>query len=78
VTTPRYCRDCTYVRPDTHWTLIFQPKERWRFAVCVAPPQPVGGDELVNPLVATRAEFCSIARSFERLCGQDAKWFEPR
>lgn len=75
----RYCKDCTWYRPDRSFIFwiagLFGDNAKHKFAKCAygALRHP---DGLVHPQLTADRNYCSVAREFS--CGADAKHFEQR
>jgi hypothetical protein len=68
VSNPKLCIDCTYYRPFKKGSLDYGYIDK-----CLYPIAP---DALVTGEAGN--SFCTTNRTYSYLCGEDAKWFEPR
>lgn len=68
----KFCINCKHFRP----TILSHPS----FAKCKAFPREA--DNKIDYLVLGRPKpeynYCSIAREYESMCGQDGKYFEKK
>lgn len=65
---PKLCINCKYYKPFKRGSLNYGHIDN-----CI---YPIGTDALVTG--EARNNFCAINRTYSYLCGENAKWFEPR
>lgn len=71
------CEDCKFVEPAKNKIVAI---DTWDFARCTHPKSKRRKDAKFHLGVEAGEEplYCETARSYERNCGKEAKYFEPK
>ena len=70
---PKFCRDCLHCMLGSARNT---DDKRLEYAKCASSARPE--TDLVSGITKTHIYYCSVARNNDLLCGQSAKWFEPK
>jgi len=66
---PKFCINCKYFIPDTNSNNVF--------AKCSQFPQENTNYLIDGKITLDEYRYCSTARSYENLCGQEGKKYKP-
>ena len=74
-TADRLCKDCRFYRVPWLDRVSLLGS---RYAKCMNPGVTVGHDYLISGKQRSSATFCSVARSYDHLCGVKGRYWQAR